>query len=227
MSSPRRLPSPPAPNSPERACARSRRFRSAHKVATAAIAAGDPVRKYNQIIGFASRPVAAGDHVHTHNVEVRTFTRDYGYGSEARPTDFVPEGEHASFRGIVRGDGRVATRNYIGLVSSVNCSATVCRYIADAFRGDALADFPHVDGVVALTHGSGCGMPGHGYGWEMFQGTIAGYKNHPNFAGIVGGRPRLRGQPDRRHDRPPRLADRRHAGDHDDPGDGGHPQDGQ
>lgn len=156
-----------------------------HKVATAPIAAGEPVRKYDQIIGFASRPIAAGDHVHTHNVEVKAFARDYAYGSEARPTDFAPEADRATFQGIVRDDGRVATRNYIGLVSSVNCSATVCRYIADAFRGDALADYPHVDGVVALTHGSGCGMPGHGYGWEMFQNTIAGYKRHANFAGIV------------------------------------------
>ncbi len=156
-----------------------------HKVATAPIAAGEPVRKYDQIIGFASRSIAAGDHVHTHNVEVKAFARDYAYGSEARPTDFAPEADRATFQGIVRDDGRVATRNYIGLVSSVNCSATVCRYIADAFRGDALADYPHVDGVVALTHGSGCGMPGHGYGWEMFQNTIAGYKRHANFAGIV------------------------------------------
>ena len=156
-----------------------------HKVATSAVAIGDPVRKYDQIIGFASRPIAAGEHVHTHNVEVKAFARDYAPGSEARPTDFAPEAERATFRGIVRDDGRVATRNYIGLVSSVNCSATVCRYIADAFRGDALADWPHIDGVVALTHGSGCGMPGHGYGWEMFQGTIAGYRNHPNFAAIV------------------------------------------
>ena len=128
-----------------------------HKVATAAIAAGEPVRKYNQIIGFASRPIAVGDHVHTHNVEVKTFARDYAPGSESRPTDFMPEAERATFEGILRDDGRAATRNYIGLVSSVNCSATVCRYIADAFRGDALADYPHVDGVVALTHGSGCG----------------------------------------------------------------------
>ncbi len=156
-----------------------------HKVATGAIAAGDAVRKYNQIIGFASQPITAGDHVHTHNVEMRAFARDYAYGSEARPTDFVAEEGRATFQGIVREDGRVATRNYIGLVSSVNCSATVCRYIADAFRGGALDDFPHVDGVVALTHGSGCGMPGHGYGWEMFQNTINGYKGHANFAGIV------------------------------------------
>ena len=156
-----------------------------HKVATAPVAVGEPVRKYSQIIGFASRPIAPGDHVHTHNVQVKTFARDYGYGSEARPTDFVAGPDRATFDAFVRDDGRVATRNYIGLVSSVNCSATVCRYIADAFRGDALADFPNVDGVVALTHGSGCGMPGHGYGWDMFQGTIAGYRRHPNFAGIV------------------------------------------
>ena len=156
-----------------------------HKIATAAIAAGEPVRKYNQIIGFATADIAAGEHVHTHNVEVKSFARDYAYGADARPTELIPEAERATFQGIERADGRVATRNYIGVISSVNCSATASRFVADSFRGEALAGFANVDGVVALTHGSGCGMAGHGSGWDMLQATLDGYKSHANFAGIL------------------------------------------
>ena len=156
-----------------------------HKVATTPIAAGDAIRKYNQIIGFASSDISVGDHVHTHNVEMRVFERDYAYGADAKVTEMVPEAERATFQGIVRADGRVATRNYIGILTSVNCSASAARFIADAFRGDALADYPNVDGVVALVHGTGCGMANSGMGWEMLQGTMDGYKRHPNFAGLL------------------------------------------
>lgn len=156
-----------------------------HKIAVRDIPEGEAIRKYNQIIGFAGTSIAAGDHVHTHNVAMKDFERDYAYGADARPTDFVPEAERASFQGIVRPDGRVATRNYIGVLTSVNCSATAARHIADAFKGDALADFPNVDGVVALTHGSGCGMAGHGMGWDLLQATLNGYRNHPNFGAIL------------------------------------------
>ena len=156
-----------------------------HKLATTPIAAGEAIRKYNQIIGFASSDIAAGDHVHTHNVEMRVFERDYAYGADAKPTDMMPETERATFQGIVRADGRVATRNYIGVLTSVNCSASAARFIADAFRGDALADYPNVDGVVALVHGTGCGMADSGMGWDMLQGTMDGYKRHPNFVGLL------------------------------------------
>ena len=156
-----------------------------HKIALRRIARDEPVRKYNQIIGFATTDIEPGRHVHTQNVEVRDFARDYQYGADARATDYVPEHERATFQGIVRADGRVATRNYIGVLTSVNCSATVARFIADQFRGGALSDFPNVDGVVALTHGSGCGMASSGAGYEQLQRTIAGYARHPNFAGIL------------------------------------------
>ncbi|HLJ20285.1 MAG TPA: UxaA family hydrolase, partial [Stellaceae bacterium] len=129
-----------------------------HKLATAPVAVGEPVRKYNQIIGFATAAIAAGDHVHTHNVAMGNFARDYAFCADAKPTQLVPEKERATFEGIVRADGRVATRNYLGVLTTVNCSATAARFIADQFRGSALAEFPNVDGVVALGHGTGCGM---------------------------------------------------------------------
>ena len=156
-----------------------------HKLATRPIAKGEPVRKYDQIIGFATADIAPGQHVHTHNVEIRDFARDYQYGEGAKPTDYVPEHQRASFQGIVRADGRIATRNYLGVLTSVNCSATVARHIAEHFRGDRLAEFPNVDGVVALTHGSGCGMASSGEGYETLQRTIAGYAHHANFAGVL------------------------------------------
>lgn len=154
-----------------------------HKVATRAIAAGEPVRRYNQIIGFATQPIEPGFHVHVHNLEVRDFARDYAYGETYQPTEFVRE--PASFQGIVRPDGRVATRNYIGILSTVNCSATVAKHVARAFEGDALAAFPNVDGVVALTHQAGCGMDVGGEGMDVLRRTLAGYARHANFAGVL------------------------------------------
>ena len=160
----------------------------AHKVATRAIRVGGPVKRYNQIIGFASRDIAPGEHVHLHNLAMGAFDRDYAFGADARPTRYVDR--PATFRGIVRRDGpnagRVATRNYLGILSTVNCSATVARAIADhATRSGALARYPNVDGVVALTHGSGCGMDTHGEGMKLLRRTLAGYARHPNFAGVL------------------------------------------
>ena len=161
-----------------------------HKIASHAIATGDPVRRYNQVIGFASRPIAAGEHVHTHNLWMGEakgdFARDYAIGADLKPASATLE---ASFMGYRRSDGRVATRNYIGVLSSVNCSATAARAIADHFsrqnHPEALADFPHVDGVVALTHGSGCGMDSDGLGLKVLQRTLAGYATHANFCAVL------------------------------------------
>jgi altronate hydrolase len=158
-----------------------------HKVATRAIPAGAPVRRYNQIIGFASRAITPGDHVHLHNLAMGAFDRDYAFGVDAKPTDYVVPA--ATFQGIVRRDGpnagKVATRNYIGILSTVNCSATVARGIADHFTRERLAAYPNVDGVVALTHGSGCGMDTHGEGMQILRRTLGGYAKHANFAGVL------------------------------------------
>jgi altronate hydrolase len=158
-----------------------------HKVATHAIAAGAPVKRYNQIIGFAKRAIAPGEHVHLHNLAMGSFSRDYAYGADARPTRYVDP--PATFQGIVRADGRVATRNYIGILSTVNCSATVAHGIADAFKARGLAagfaKYANVDGVVALTHGSGCGMDVNGESMQVLRRTLGGYARHANFAGVL------------------------------------------
>ncbi|MGE8686554.1 MAG: UxaA family hydrolase [Achromobacter sp.] len=158
-----------------------------HKMATRSIAQGEAVRRYGQIIGFATQPIRPGQHVHTHNLSIGDFARDYAHAADARPTAMAAE--PATFQGIVRADGRVATRNYIGILTSVNCSATVARAIADHFRRDihpqALADYPNVDGVVALTHHSGCAMDAAGDGLKMLQRTLGGYATHPNFASLL------------------------------------------
>lgn len=158
-----------------------------HKVASGDIAAGAPVLKYGQIIGFASRDIAAGEHVHVHNVAFHAFDRDYAIGENVRPTPFVPETERATFRGFVRGDGRVGTRNYIVVLVSVNCSATAATRIAAHFEHSGELDaYPDVDGVIALTHGYGCGTAGSGNeGFEVLQRTMAGYADHPNVAGVL------------------------------------------
>lgn len=158
---------------------------SGHKVATQRVEQGQPLRRYGQIIGFASQPIEAGDHVHVHNVEMGDFARDYAFGVDAHT---IPATE-AVFQGIVRADGRVATRNYIGILTSVNCSATVARAVADHFRRDihpqALADYPNIDGVVALTHGAGCAVDPSGEALGLLRRTLAGYAVHANFAAVL------------------------------------------
>jgi altronate hydrolase len=158
-----------------------------HKVAARQIKPGQAVKRYGQIIGFASREIQAGEHVHTHNLAMGDFSRDYAFCADSKPT--VPAQHPVSFDGIVRADGRVATRNYIGILTSVNCSATVARAIADRFRRDifpeALAAYPNVDGVVALTHGVGCAVDPEGEGLALLQRTLGGYAAHPNFAGVL------------------------------------------
>jgi altronate hydrolase len=158
-----------------------------HKLAVRAIAAGQPVRRYNQVIGTARVAITPGQHVHTHNLEFSHFARDHAVGQGAQPTAYVDV--PATFQGIVRGDGRVATRNYIGVLTSVNCSATVARAIADHFRRDihpeALAAYPNVDGVIALTHGAGCATDSVGEPLQVLRRTLGGYARHPNFAAVL------------------------------------------
>lgn len=158
---------------------------SGHKIATERVVKGQPLRRYGQIIGFASQDIEPGDHVHVHNVQMGDFSRDYAFGVDVRSQ---PVSE-ASFHGIVREDGRVATRNYIGILTSVNCSATVARAVADYFRRDihpeALADYPNIDGVVALTHGAGCAVDPSGEALGLLRRTLAGYAVHPNFAAVL------------------------------------------
>ncbi|HZZ02329.1 altronate dehydratase family protein [Paraburkholderia sp.] len=154
-----------------------------HKVATSDIAAGAPVRRYGQIIGFASQPIRAGEHVHVHNVAMGEFDRDYAFSADVKPIGYVAQS--ATFQGLVRENGRVATRNYIGILTTVNCSATVAKGIAGRFDGESLARFPNVDGVVALTHPMGCCIDTKGEGMRLLQRTLAGYARHPNFAGIL------------------------------------------
>jgi len=166
----------------------SERVPAGHKVAVRAIGTGEAIRRYGQIIGFASAGIAPGQHVHVQNCEMGDFAKDYAYGVDARPTAFIEPA--AAFQGIRRPDGKVATRNYIGILTSVNCSAHVAGVVADMFRrnpftgDDPLADFPNVDGVVALTHKTGCGMT-QDEPLRLLRRTLAGYARHPNFSHVI------------------------------------------
>lgn len=157
-----------------------------HKLAARPIAAGEPVRKFGQIIGFASAPIEAGDWVHVHNVHVHDFERDYQFSVDARPSEVLPEAEQATFQGFRRANGRAGTRNYLGILTSVNCSASVARFMAEAATRSGMLDaFPNVDGVVSFTHGTGCGMAGSGEGFEMLQRTQWGYAGNPNLGAVL------------------------------------------
>lgn len=156
---------------------------SGHKIATRAIPKGEMVRKYAQFIGLASEDIAAGDHVHVHNVAFRNTDMEYEFGTDMRPV--TPAAVPDTFMGYKRANGSVGTRNYIAIVTSVNCSATAARRIADAFGPEELAAYPNVDGVAAFVHGTGCGMAGSGEGFEALQRVMWGYARHPNNGGVL------------------------------------------
>lgn len=156
----------------------------AHKVALRALEAGDPVRRYGQVIGFATRAIEPGMHVHTQNVSIGDFARDYAFGQDVKAV--VPAENIRTFMGFRRTDGRVATRNYIGVISTVNCSATVTKLVAQHFSAPGKLDaYPNVDGIVPLTHSFGCCIDHHGEGVQQLRRTIGGYIRHPNFAGVL------------------------------------------
>lgn len=151
-----------------------------HKVATVDIKQGDVVRKYGQTIGWAAAAIAKGDHVHVHNVELRNLELEYDYATEQPSVPPLPIwAQDRVFMGYPREDGRVGTRNYILIASTVNCSATVCRGIAEAVK-PLLVHYPNVDGVLAITHKTGCGIVHGSEQHDQFARVIAGYANHPN-----------------------------------------------
>jgi galactarate dehydratase len=157
-----------------------------HKIAIQPIKQGQVVRKYGQVIGLATADIGIGEHVHVHNMEMDEGARSHSYCTEAVETDFVPRAEQTTFDGYLRADGGVGTRNYIAVISSVTCSATVSRAVADYFNSKGRLDgFDNVDGVVALTHGGGCSINGYGEGFTYLERTLAGYARHPNVGGVV------------------------------------------
>lgn len=157
-----------------------------HKMAVAPIREGEPIRKFGQIIGFAKAHIAPGEWVHEHNVGLHDFERDYAFSQDARDDDLLPVEMRATFEGYRRASGRTGTRNYLGILTSVNCSASVARFAAAKIeRSGILKDHPGIDGVVAIVHGTGCGHAAYGEGFEILRRTQWGYASHPNFAGVV------------------------------------------
>ncbi len=152
-----------------------------HKIALSPIRSGDPVRRYGQIIGFATQDIAPGDHIHLHNLGMRDFTRDYQFGTNIVPVNHVPPEQRRTFMGYLRPDGRVATRNMIAVISSVNCSATVSRAIINRIRAEGLRDYPNVDDVIAITHKSGCAMSDY----SALRRVLTGFAQHVNIAAYI------------------------------------------
>jgi altronate hydrolase len=159
-------------------------IRPGHKVARRARRKGEEVRRYGQVIGFATADIAVGDHVHTQNLAVGDLHREYEIGTDARPVDFYPLDNMRYFDGYKREDGRVGTRNYVAIISGVNCSASVSQFVKDKFR-DVSKDYPNIDGVLAVTHKSGCGTELFGEDHMALQRVLAGYAKHPNVAAYI------------------------------------------
>src|SRR5262245_49024932 len=155
-----------------------------HKLALRPIRRGEAVLKYGQIIGFAGADIPAGGHVHVHNVRADHFDRDYAFCRD-RPPPPAPA-EPRFFDGYDRGDGRYGTRNYVAIISTVNCSASTSKYISERVRASGvLGRYPNVDGVVAITHKGGCAMQYDGPDHHQLDRTLAGFAKHPNVAAYL------------------------------------------
>ena len=159
-------------------------IRPGHKLARRAIAAGAAVRRYGQVIGFATVDIAPGDHVHVQNLGIGDLQREYEVGTDVRPVEYYPASLMRHFDGYRREDGRVGTRNYVAIISGVNCSASVSQFVRDRFR-DVSRDYPNVDGVIAITHKSGCGTKLFGEDHMALQRVLAGYAKHPNVGAYI------------------------------------------
>lgn len=157
-----------------------------HKMALLSIPAGSAITKFGQTIGFAKNAIAPGEWLHEHNVGMADIERRYEFATANAVEEMVPAGMRATFAGFRRANGKVGTRNYIGVLTSVNCSASVARFMTEGVnRSGILADYPNVDGVVSFVHGTGCGMAAFGEGFDILKRTQWGYASNPNLAGVL------------------------------------------
>lgn len=154
-----------------------------HKVALTSIRKGEPVLRYGEPIGVATKEIRAGEWVHTHNLGFLYTGRDYEFGTKKVALPQPPVG-FSHFQGFRRADGRAATRNYLAVVASVNCSAHVPLFV-ERHMGDILKGYPNIDGILMLTHQSGCGITMYDESHDAIRRTIAGTMNHPNIVGAV------------------------------------------
>lgn len=163
-----------------------KRIPRGHKMAITPIAKDQPIRKFGQIIGFATNDIVPGEWVHEHNTGFHAFDRDYAFSAEAKPEFVLPVEQQATFEGFRRANGKAGTRNYVGILTSVNCSASAARFMAEEVkRSGLLDDYPNVDGVIALTHGTGCGIDYNGESFEVLKRTTWGYACNPNMAAVL------------------------------------------
>jgi altronate hydrolase len=163
----------------------TQRISSGHKVALHDIAEGQAVLRYGSIIGYATRPIGTGSHVHSHNLAVGHLKQVYDFGVDMHPVDIVPIEQRRTFMGYRRPDGKAGTRNYIAIISSVNCSASTTRFIQRRFGPEVLRDYPNIDGVIGLTHKNGCAMRMGGDAIAQLQRVMAGMATHPNIGAYL------------------------------------------
>lgn len=157
-----------------------------HKMATQRIAQDEPIRKFGQVIGFAKMEIAPGEWVHEHNVEMHDFARDYAYCADAKPEAILPVTQQATFQGYRRANGKAGTRNYVGILTSVNCSASASKFMGEEInRSGILKDYPNIDGVVALAQANGCVIDYRGVIFDTLKRTSWGYATNPNMGGVV------------------------------------------
>ena len=161
------------------------RIPQSHKVALAAIAAGDAVLRYGIAIGHASEPIAAGAWVHERRLRMPAARSLDGLPiATARPAPQPPL-EGFTFEGYRNADGSVGTRNILAITQTVQCVAGVTDYAVRRIKAELLPRYPHVDDVVALEHGYGCGVAIDAPDAVVPIRTLRNISLNPNFGGEV------------------------------------------
>ena len=159
-------------------------IKQGHKIAVKNLAIDENVLRYGQIIGQTKQAIKQGDHIHTHNLEMGEHKQDYAFAADYKALPLATD--QRTFMGYKRADGGVGTRNYLGIITTVNCAASVAKMLAEAAeKSGLLEEFPNIDGIVPIVHGTGCGMSGNDESYDTLYRTISGYAQHPNFAGIL------------------------------------------
>ncbi|MBR1153441.1 galactarate dehydratase [Bradyrhizobium sp. JYMT SZCCT0428] len=156
-----------------------------HKVALSDIAPGEPIRRYNEVIGTAAKSILAGEWVDEARIDMPTPPElDSLELATAVPAPQAPL-EGYTFEGFRNPDGSVGTKNVLAISTSVQCVAGTLQFAIKRIKAELLPKYPNVDDVVGLTHNYGCGVAINAPLAIVPIRTLQNLALNPNFGGEV------------------------------------------
>jgi len=154
-------------------------------VALVDIPEGGEVRRYNVVIGYALKPIAAGSWVHERLLRMPEARALEGLPIATVKPQPLPPLEGYTFEGYRNPDGSVGTRNILAITQTVQCVAGVTEFAVQRIKAELLPRFPNVDDVVALEHSYGCGVAIDAPDAVVPIRTLRNISLNPNFGGEV------------------------------------------